>query len=120
MPHRNGTGIELLADPTRRQIVAMLALRPQRSSDLALGLARSRPAASRHLRLLLDAGLVLRRPMPIDRRGRLYSIHPMRHGAITAWLAGTEVGRSFGEGNDVADRARESAVEILLRDSRVR
>jgi predicted transcriptional regulator len=35
MPHRNGTGIALLADPTRRRIVAMLAVRPQRSSELA-------------------------------------------------------------------------------------
>jgi DNA-binding transcriptional ArsR family regulator len=97
MPHRNGTGIALLADPTRRQIVAMLAVRPQRSSELARRMALSRPAVSRQLRLLKDAGLVIGHRMPIDRRERFYAVDIRRHGAIIAWLAGTEVGRPSGD-----------------------
>jgi DNA-binding transcriptional ArsR family regulator len=93
MPHRNGTGIALLADPTRRQMVAMLAVRPQRSSELARRMALSRPAVSRQLRLLKDAGLVVGHRMPIDRRERFYTVDIRRQGAIIAWLAGTEVGR---------------------------
>jgi len=38
MPRRNGQGIALLADETRRRIVALLATKPMRPSALALEL----------------------------------------------------------------------------------
>ncbi|MDQ3129105.1 MAG: winged helix-turn-helix domain-containing protein [Chloroflexota bacterium] len=94
---RNGSGVALLADPTRRRIVATLAMRPHRPSRLARALSLSRPAIARQLRLLEDAGLVDRHDVPGDGRGVLYTISPRRHGAITAWLAGTDVGRPEGE-----------------------
>ncbi len=47
-----------LADPARRAIVEHLRQQPQRPSDLADVLALSRPAVSRHLRVLRQAGLV--------------------------------------------------------------
>lgn len=93
MPGRRGTGIALLADPTRRRIVALLAIRPHRSSAVAERIGLSRPATSRQLRLLLEEGLVRATAWLPDGRGVLYSINPPRHGAITAWLAGTEVAR---------------------------
>jgi DNA-binding transcriptional ArsR family regulator len=102
MPRRNGAGIALLADPTRRQIVALLALRLRRPSDLARELALSRPAVSRQLRLLEEADLVVAHRSLSDGRERAYTINHWRHGAITAWLAGTEVGRSSAEGDDIA------------------
>jgi DNA-binding transcriptional ArsR family regulator len=92
MPKRNGSGIELLADPTRRAIVAALALRPRRPSSLALELGLSRPGISRHLSLLLGAELVRVHRSQVDGRGLLYDLDPDRHGQVTAWLAGTEVG----------------------------
>jgi predicted transcriptional regulator len=92
MPQRNGSGIALLADPTRRAIIAALALKPHRPSRLATHLGLSRPAIARQLRLLEEAGLVWGHEVPGDGRAILYTIHPRRHGAITAWLAGTEVG----------------------------
>jgi len=92
MPKRNGTGIALLADPTRRRIVALLALRPRRSSTIAREIALSRPATSRQLRLLWEAGLIRIVPVPLDGRAVLYAIDDRQHGRITAWLAGTEVG----------------------------
>lgn len=52
----------------------------------------SRPAVSRQLRLLEDAGLVVGHSVPGDGRTRLYTINSRFHGVITAWLAGTEVG----------------------------
>jgi predicted transcriptional regulator len=58
MPLRRERGLGLLTDPTRRQIVALLAVRPSRSSTVATTLGLSRSAASRHLRLLEEAGLV--------------------------------------------------------------
>jgi predicted transcriptional regulator len=92
MPKRNGTGIALLADPTRRDIIAALALRPHRPSRLAAHLGMSRPAIARQLRLLEQAGLVRGHKVPGDGRAVLYTIDGRRHGAITAWLAGTGVG----------------------------
>jgi len=95
MPKRNGTGIDLLADPTRRAIVALLALGVGQPSKIALEIGRSRPATSRQLRLLHKAGLISVRHHYVDGRRVVYFIDPKRHGQITAWLAGTEVGRAF-------------------------
>ena len=91
MPKHNGTGIALLADPTRRRIVSMLAIKPCRPSTIAAEVGLSRPAVSRQLRLLEQEGLVRSAPSYIDGRGLVYRIDPMAHGRITAWLAGTEV-----------------------------
>src|SRR5215470_20064150 len=47
-----------LADPTRRRLLDHVSRRPQRPSDLGRGLPITRPAVSRHLRVLRNAGLV--------------------------------------------------------------
>lgn len=54
-----------LADPLRRDLLAQLAGGPSRVADLAAAHPVSRPAVSRHLRLLTEAGLV-----EADDRGR--------------------------------------------------
>jgi DNA-binding transcriptional ArsR family regulator len=95
MPARNGEGIELLADPTRRAIVAQVALGRGRPSLVAKAIGRSRPATSRQLRLLRKAGLIKMHRDPSDGRKRWYLIDPVKLGQITAWLAGTDVGRKF-------------------------
>jgi DNA-binding MarR family transcriptional regulator len=100
MSKRCGPGIELLTDPTRRRIIALLAIRPRRPSALATEIGLSLPATSRQLHLLLEAGLVRSLPSPIDRRSLRYSIEPRSHGAITAWLAGTGIGRPGGPNPD--------------------
>ena len=92
MPTRHDPGIALLADPTRRHIVALIAVRPRRSSAVAAAIGLSRPATSRQLRLLVDAGLLVVVRSRIDGRGHLYSLDHRAHGRITAWLAGTEIG----------------------------
>ena len=93
MPKRNGPGIELLADPTRRRIIAALAISPRRPASLATELGLSRPATSRQLRLLSDAGLIEVHDSRVDGRGRLYTISSVHHGRITAWLAGIDLRR---------------------------
>ncbi len=110
MPRRNGSGIELLADPTRRRIVALLALAQRRPSKLATETGLSRPATSRQLRLLARAGLISARRGYVDRRTVVYYIEPVRLGQIAAWLAGTEVGRVFPAAPpEVADSGDSSA-----------
>jgi DNA-binding transcriptional ArsR family regulator len=99
MPKRNGTGIALLADPTRRQIVALLALRPRRPSTIARDIGLSRPATSRQLRLLREAGLIRIIDAPLEGRARLFALDPRTHGQVTAWLAGTEVGLEHTPGS---------------------
>jgi len=47
-----------LGDPTRREILRLLASGAKPVGELASALPISRPAVSRHLRLLKDAGLV--------------------------------------------------------------
>jgi len=62
-----------LGDPTRREVLARVAERPRSVSEIADGLPVSRPAVSQHLRVLLDADLVVAR-----RRGRqnIYRVRP--------------------------------------------
>ena len=50
--------LEILADPTRRAIVDRLRAGPRSVGQLAAGLPVSRPAVSKHLRLMKEAGVV--------------------------------------------------------------
>ena len=101
MPNRNGVGIDLLADPTRRRIVALIALGHGQPSKIAKEIGLSRPATSRQLRILAQAGLIRARPGWTDRRTVLYFIETRRLGQITAWLAGTEVSQAFADWTSV-------------------
>jgi DNA-binding transcriptional ArsR family regulator len=53
-----GEVFEALGDPNRRAILELLSSRPRSVQEIADELPISRPAVSRHLRLLKDAGLV--------------------------------------------------------------
>jgi DNA-binding transcriptional ArsR family regulator len=106
-PRRNGPRIELLADPTRRRIIGLLALRALRPSTIAAEIGLSRPATTRQLHLMVEAGLVRATRSYIDGRAILYTIHPRSHGPITAWLAGTQVGRAVTLALEEPDGVRE-------------
>lgn len=88
----NGMGDEVddafaaLADPTRRRVIELLRQAPRRASELADDLAMSRPALSRHLRVLRVSGLVEAQTLADDARGRLYRLLPDRFTALQAWL----------------------------------
>jgi DNA-binding transcriptional ArsR family regulator len=60
-----GGGFAALADPTRRRIIALLAERDRTVNEIAAQFSISRPAVSRHLRVLHRSGLVRS-----ERRGR--------------------------------------------------
>jgi DNA-binding transcriptional ArsR family regulator len=73
-----------LADPVRRSLLLELADAPSRVVDLAASRGISRPAVSRHLRLLLEAGLVAAE----DRgRERWYSSRHEGLAEVEEWLA---------------------------------
>jgi DNA-binding transcriptional ArsR family regulator len=48
-----------IADPTRREILSLLRQGPQAVGEIAANFRTSRPAISKHLRLLKSAGLVV-------------------------------------------------------------
>ncbi len=66
-----GDPFEALGDPNRRAIVELLSVERRSVQDLADELPISRPAVSRHLRLLKEAGLVVEEPMGTRRIYRL-------------------------------------------------
>lgn len=80
-----------LADPTRRGILARLALGEATVSELAAPFAISQPAISRHIRVLSEAGLIVqrvdgnRRPCRLapDALGELDSYLQMLRGALS-------------------------------------
>jgi len=75
-----------LADPTRRQVVQLLGTRPRRAGELAAAAGMSGPAMSRHLRVLLRAGLVADERPDSDARARVFRLRPQSLVALQAWL----------------------------------
>jgi DNA-binding transcriptional ArsR family regulator len=74
---------EALSDPTRRRIVELLAGRELSAGELAGQFSTSRPAVSRHLRVLRGLGLVRVRS---EAQRRLYSLDPAPLAELDAWL----------------------------------
>jgi len=60
MPDRLSTTLAALADPTRRAILARLALGETSVTELAEPFEMSLPAVSKHLKVLERAGLIAR------------------------------------------------------------
>jgi DNA-binding transcriptional ArsR family regulator len=75
-----------LADPVRRGIVEELGAGPRRAGELATALGTSAPAMSRHLRTLLDAGVVVDERPRHDARVREFRLRPQSMVALQAWL----------------------------------
>ena len=76
--------LEALADPTRRRIVELLADGELEAGSIAANFPVSRPAVSRHLRVLREAGLVRARG---EAQRRLYSLDPAPLAEIDEWLS---------------------------------
>jgi DNA-binding transcriptional ArsR family regulator len=86
---------EALGDPNRRAIVELLGAGGRSVREVADALPISRPAVSRHLRLLKEAGLVVEEPLGTR---RIYRLHDEGVEAVRAYLE-----RVWG---DAADRFR--------------
>jgi DNA-binding transcriptional ArsR family regulator len=84
-PARSLAGDPFLAlgDPNRRTILLLLGRGDASVGQLAAAMPISRPAVSRHLRLLKEAGLVVEEP-----RGtrRIYRLHGEGIEAVRAYL----------------------------------
>ena len=83
LAERQDTVFHALGDRTRRDILSRLRSGEQPVQAIARGFPISRPAISKHLRLLLDAELVRERR---DGRNRLYQINPQPLKTVDVWL----------------------------------
>ena len=75
-----------LADPTRQRVVQLLRERPHRAGELAVAAGTSAPAMSRHLRVLLQAGIVADERPSEDARARVFWLRPGSISPLQAWL----------------------------------
>lgn len=95
-----------LADPTRRRILRLVAERPRPAGEVAGAFAVSRPAVSKHLRVLREAGLV-----DVERRGRA-RVYRLRQGGLDEarrWVE--EAGRFWDVALDAFRRHVEEEVD---------
>lgn len=75
-----------LADPTRRRVLRLVGERPRAAGELAQSFPVSRPAVSKHLRVLREAGLV-----EVERAGRarIYRLRPNGIDEAKRWIEET-------------------------------
>jgi DNA-binding transcriptional ArsR family regulator len=74
---------QAIADPTRREILNLLAHRALNLNDVAGNFKVSRPAISKHIKLLTECGMVTIRPQGRERycEARLEKL-----GEVSAWV----------------------------------
>jgi DNA-binding transcriptional ArsR family regulator len=72
-----------IADPTRRAILDRLRAGPAPVNELASAFAQSRPAISKHLRMLREARIVSEQRQG---RERLYRLEPRELQEISDWI----------------------------------
>lgn len=84
---------QALADPTRRAVLDLLRRGSQPAGQIASAFPVSRPAISKHLRLLRRAHLVREHR---EGRHRVYDLNPAPLRAVDSWL---EQYRSFWSAN---------------------
>src|SRR5438477_12594139 len=77
------TTFQALADPTRRAVLDLLRQGRQPAGHIASAFPVSRPAISKHLRLLRRAHLVEEHR---EGRHRLYQLNPEPLKAVDSWL----------------------------------
>ena len=81
--HSPEVAFQALADPTRRAVLDLLRGGSQPAGQIAQAFPVSRPAISKHLRLLRRAHLVQERR---EGRNRVYRLNPEPLQAVDRWL----------------------------------
>jgi len=74
---------QAIADPTRREIIELITVQSRNVNELADNFEMSRPAVSKHIRILKECGLVA-----IETKGRERYCHPQldQLGEIALWV----------------------------------
>ena len=85
MPEPAGDPFEALGDPNRRGILRLLSTGGKPVAEIAASMPISRPAVSRHLRLLKEAGMVAEQAAGTK---RIYHLREQGLAAIQQYLEG--------------------------------
>jgi DNA-binding transcriptional ArsR family regulator len=104
-----------LADPIRRDILRLLQEAPRSAGAIAGAFSVTRPAISRHLRVLREAGLVVQEAQG---RRRVYRLEPGPLAAIEAFVA--ELRRDRASEWERRLMALETEVHRVKRESKRR
>jgi len=85
LAHANNHVFRAISDPTRRAILDRLRAGPANAGALASDFVASRPAISKHLRVLREARLIV-----VTRVGRerIYTVDPLPLQSVAGWLEG--------------------------------
>jgi DNA-binding transcriptional ArsR family regulator len=81
----SGDPFDALGDPNRREILRLLSSGDKPVQEIAAAMTISRPAVSRHLRLLKDAGMVAEEAHGTR---RIYHLQEQGLHAVQAYLEG--------------------------------
>jgi DNA-binding transcriptional ArsR family regulator len=84
MSARDNQVFDAVAEGSRRQILDLLARGPRAVGEIAEEAGLSQPNASRHLRILREAGLVEPR---VEGQRRIYELRPAGLAGLMAWVA---------------------------------
>ena len=98
-----------IADPTRRRIVELLAVRDRTAGELVDEFDMSAPAISQHLNVLREAGLIVTRA---EGQSRIQSLNPAGLDELDEWLQRTR--RCWSRRLDALER------ELRAEDERAR
>jgi DNA-binding transcriptional ArsR family regulator len=74
---------QAIADPTRRDIISLVARNSMTSNDVAASFDVSRQAISKHIKILMECGILM-----IDQQGRerYYSLQPKKLAQVADWI----------------------------------
>jgi DNA-binding transcriptional ArsR family regulator len=75
---------DAIAEGSRREILDLLAAGPRAVGEIAIETGLSQPNASRHLRILREAGLVEPR---VEGQRRIYELRPAGLAELIGWVA---------------------------------
>ena len=99
-----------IADPTRRRIVELLAVKERTAGELVEEFDLSAPAISQHLNVLRDAGLVKTRA---EGQSRIQALNPDGFDDLDAWLEKTRA--VWSRRLDALERELRAEDEALAR-----
>jgi DNA-binding transcriptional ArsR family regulator len=84
MSAKDNRVFDAVAEGSRREILDLLAAGPRPVGEIAGEIGLSQPNASRHLRILREAGLVEPR---VEAQRRIYELRPAGLAELMAWVA---------------------------------
>ena len=74
---------QAIADPTRRDIISLVARNSMTQNDVASSFDVSRQAISKHIKILMECGILM-----VDQQGRerYYSLQPKKLAQVADWI----------------------------------